>query len=100
MRTYRDAILRSGVPYPYNAMWKLLQDLTVECQGAESPITMLNKYPLFNGYQEDKSAKLEKIQVLAYIFASFSTTIHITASISSYYDVVLEDKQYVSHVPI
>ncbi|EWG51760.1 hypothetical protein FVEG_10649 [Fusarium verticillioides 7600] len=89
---YRDTLARGGVPYPYSAMWKLLQDLMVGRNAAEAPISMLEKYPLFNDYWEDKSVKLEKIQVPTYVLASFSTALHTTGSIRGYHDISSKDK--------
>lgn len=89
---YRDTLARGGVPYPYSAMWKLLQDLMVGRNAAEAPISMLEKYPLFNDYWEDKNVKLEKIQVPTYVLASFSTALHTTGSIRGYHDISSKDK--------
>ncbi|CAG9951285.1 unnamed protein product [Clonostachys rosea f. rosea IK726] len=89
---YRDTLARGGVPYPYNAMWKLLQDSMVGHTGAEAPITMLEQYPLYNEYWDDKNVKLEKIQVPAYVLASFSSALHTTGSIRGYHDISSKDK--------
>ncbi|KAK7222944.1 hypothetical protein V2G26_010947 [Clonostachys chloroleuca] len=89
---YRDTLARGGVPYPYNAMWKVLQDSMVGHTGAEAPIKMLEQYPLYNDYWDDKNVKLEKIQVPAYILASFSSALHTTGSIRGYHDISSKDK--------
>ncbi|KAM0231397.1 hypothetical protein ACHAPO_008507 [Fusarium lateritium] len=68
---YRDTLVRGGVPYPYDAMWK---------------------YPLYNEYWDDKNVKLEKIKVPAYILASFSSALHTTGSVRGYHDISSKDK--------
>ncbi|SPJ78819.1 related to acyl esterases [Fusarium torulosum] len=89
---YRDTLARGGVPYPYNAMWKLLQDTMVGRKGAEAPISMLEQYPLYNEYWDDKNVKLEKIKVPAYVLASFSSALHTTGSLRGYHDISSKDK--------
>ncbi|RSL54843.1 hypothetical protein CEP54_009690 [Fusarium duplospermum] len=89
---YRDTLCRGGIPYPYDTMWKLLQDTMVGRNVTEAPIPMLEKYPLFNEYWEDKRSKLEKINVPAYILASYSSSLHTTGSIRAYNKLATKDK--------
>lgn len=96
---YRDTLARGGVPYPYDAMWKVLQDSMVGRTGAEAPISMLEQYPLYNEYWDDKNVKLEKINVPAYVLASFSSALHTTGSVRGYHDISSKDKWYVASYP-
>ncbi|KAE9574519.1 hypothetical protein CGMCC3_g9665 [Colletotrichum fructicola] len=89
---YRDTLCRGGVPYPYDAMWGLLQDTMVGRMGTEAPIPMLEKYPLYNDYWEDKRAKLENIDVPTYVLASYSSALHTTGSIRGYNHISSKDK--------
>ncbi|KAJ0293513.1 hypothetical protein CBS470a_001718 [Colletotrichum nupharicola] len=88
----RDTLCRGGVPYPYDAMWGLLQDTMVGRMGTEAPIPMLEKYPLYNDYWEDKRAKLENIDVPTYVLASYSSALHTTGSIRGYNHISSKDK--------
>lgn len=89
---YRDTLCRGGIPYPYDTMWKFLQDTMIGRNVTEAPIPMLEKYPLFNEYWEDKKSKLENINVPAYILASYSTSLHTTGSIRAYNKIASKDK--------
>ncbi len=53
----------------------------------EDPIAMLAKYPLMNAYWEDKRAKVELIEVPAYILASMSTGLHTIGSTRGFEDI-------------
>ena len=55
---------------------------------------MLEKHPLWNEHWEENRAKIEKIQVLAYILASYSTGLHTEGSVRCYEEVQIA-KQYV-----
>ncbi len=56
---------------------------------------MLKKYPLMNDYWESKRAKIENIQVPAYILASMSSQLHTEGSFRGFEEIVHEDKWYV-----
>lgn len=47
----------------------------------EDPAQMLQRYPDWNDYWEDKRADFSKINVPAYILASYSTGIHTEGSL-------------------
>ncbi|KAH7111714.1 Alpha/Beta hydrolase protein [Dactylonectria estremocensis] len=89
---YRDTLCRGGVPYPYDSMWGFLQNGMVGRNGSEAAVNMLEKYPLFNDYWEDKRSKLEDINVPAYILASYSSALHTTGSIRAYHTLASKDK--------
>jgi len=53
----------------------------------EDLASMLTKYPLYNEYWEDKRAKLDQIQVPAYILGSYSTGLHTEGSMRAYEEI-------------
>ena len=58
----------------------------------EDIIDMLAKYPLWNEYWEDKRARLDRIEVPAYVVASFSTQIHTEGSFRGFEQIKSEKK--------
>jgi predicted acyl esterase len=65
-------------------MWGMLQNSTAGRNGIEAVISMLEQYPLYNEYWEDKRAKLDKITTPAYVLASYSSALHTTGSIRGF----------------
>ncbi len=53
---------------------------------------MVRKYPLMNAYWEEKSANLEKIEVPAYVVASWSNNIHSHGTFEGYRRISSSDK--------
>lgn len=53
-------------------------------QQREDLVTMIQRYPVWNEYWEDKRAKIEKITVPAYIVASYSSGIHSEGTLRGY----------------
>ena len=53
----------------------------------EDPVAMLRKYPLINDYWLDKRAKIEMIDVPAYVLASYSTMLHLPGSLRGYEEI-------------
>jgi len=47
-------------------------------------VTMIQRYPVWNEYWEDKRAKIEKITVPAYVVASYSSSIHSEGTLRGY----------------
>ncbi|KAJ4999147.1 Cocaine esterase [Colletotrichum sp. SAR 10_66] len=70
----------------------LAMDTMVGRMGTEAPIPMLEKYPLYNDYWEDKRAKLVNIDVPTYVLASYSSALHTTGSIRGYNEISSKDK--------
>ncbi len=60
----------------------------------EDVLAMLGKYPLMNDYWEDKRAKIGKIQVPAYILASYSTGLHTVGSFRGYEEIGTKEKWF------
>ena len=66
---YRCDVLRGGIPNPgYNE--EILSRLPGKNFIEDVP-AMVEKYPLMNGYWKDKRANLEKINIPAYVVASY-----------------------------
>lgn len=61
----------------------------------EDPVQMLKRYPLMNEYWEDKRANISRIQVPAYILASYSTFLHLPGSLRGYEEMCHSKKWYV-----
>lgn len=55
---------------------------------------MLEKYPHFNEYWQDKRAKVENINVPAYVLASYSTFLHTFGSFRGFEAIQNENKWY------
>ncbi|KAJ9615768.1 hypothetical protein H2200_001845 [Cladophialophora chaetospira] len=89
--TYRESLCRGGVPYlPF---WHFLRDHGLYGENLqEDPIAMLAKYPLMNGYWEDKRARVELINVPAYVLASMSTGLHTIGSTRGFEDIPHDKK--------
>jgi len=57
---------------------------------------MVQKYPDFNDYWQDKRAKVENINVHAYVLASYSTFLHTFGSFRGFEAIRNENKWYVA----
>lgn len=53
---------------------------------------MLKLYPLMNDYWKDKRAEISKIQVPAYVLASYSTFLHLPGSLRGYEELSHDNK--------
>lgn len=58
----------------------------------EDMIGMLDRYPLMNEYWEDKRAKIDQIDVPAYILASYSTFLHTMSSFRAFEELGHDQK--------
>ncbi len=87
---YRDHIARGGIPDPiFNS------DILSHLYGnnrTEDTSAMIEKYPMMNAYWEDKAAELEKIDVPAYVVASWSNPIHVNGTFEGYRRISSKDK--------
>ena len=62
-------------------------------EGQQEDVTaMLERYPLMHEYWEDKRARINRIQVPAYILASFSTMLHTEGSFRGFEDMAHSEK--------
>lgn len=62
----------------------------------EDVVGMLAQYPLMNEYWKDKRAKIEDIQVPAYVLASYSSGLHTVGSFRGFEDIPHQNKWYVA----
>jgi predicted acyl esterase len=53
---------------------------------------MVERYPLWNSYWEDKKPKLDKITVPMYVTASYSTGLHTEGSMRGFFLSSSKDK--------
>jgi hypothetical protein len=87
---YRDLTIRGGIPdHPFS------ERLTTSFVGAnrrEDIIAEAERYPLMNGLWQSKSARLEKIDVPAYIVASYSNSIHTPGTFRGWRRISSADK--------
>jgi uncharacterized protein len=61
----------------------------------EDPVAMLRKHPLINDYWRDKRARIEQIQVPAYVLASYSTPLHLPGSLRGFEELPHDKKWFV-----
>lgn len=79
---YRESLNRGGVSA---ASWRsYIKNILVGRNGMEDPVGMLEKYPLYNEYWEDKRAKFDNIAIPAYVLASSSTALHTEGSLRAF----------------
>lgn len=57
-------------------------------------MAMLEKYLNCREYWDDKRARMDRIQVPAYILASFSTMLHTIGSFRGFEEIPHQDKWY------
>ncbi|KAL2205684.1 alpha/beta-hydrolase [Sarocladium strictum] len=79
---YRDSICRGGIPdYSF---WGLLLNMFAGKNRREDVETMVDKYPLWNAYWEDKKPKLHQIITPMYACASYSSGLHTEGSMRGF----------------
>ncbi|KAH6673420.1 Alpha/Beta hydrolase protein [Halenospora varia] len=82
---YKEILCRGGVPAKEFAGFIASQLYGRSRQ--ESILGMLAQYPHMNEYWENKRAKIENIDVPAYILASYSTGLHTVGSFRGFEDI-------------
>lgn len=87
---YRESLCRGGIPY--KPFWGFLGGHLCGRNCQEDILAMLEKYPHMNAYWEDKRAKIEEIEVPAYVLASYSSAIHTVGSFRGYEEIKHEQK--------
>ncbi|KAL6707902.1 hypothetical protein ACN47E_003576 [Coniothyrium glycines] len=87
---YHESLCRGGVPNP--PFCQLVGNLLFGTGKREDPAAMLDKYPHWNEYWEDKRAKMSLIQCPAYVLASMSTGIHTMGSLRGFEEIPHEKK--------
>jgi hypothetical protein len=53
---------------------------------------MIEKYPLMNEYWADKRAAVDRIEIPAYVVASYSTCLHTPGTLRAYEDITHKNK--------
>ncbi|OAL47541.1 alpha/beta-hydrolase [Pyrenochaeta sp. DS3sAY3a] len=76
---YREHFCRGGIPNP--TFWDDLNNFHNGLNLREDIASMIEKYPLWNAYWEDKKPRLADIHIPMYILASYSTQLHTEGSI-------------------
>lgn len=87
---YRETILQGGiadVAFPRQAVSVMHGNHEID----DMP-SMAEKYPLMNEYWEDKRAELEKIEIPAYITASYTNPIHTHGTLRGYREISSKKK--------
>ncbi|KAJ0418326.1 Alpha/Beta hydrolase protein [Aspergillus carlsbadensis] len=87
---YREIHVRGGI-----ACTPFLEWMMGNLRGRgrmEDPVAMLKKYPFINDYWKDKRAKVSRIQVPAYILASYSTFLHLPGSLRGFEEMPHDKK--------
>ncbi len=81
---HREIATRGGVMMP--EFVKMLSDsfASTENGGIEDVITMMNEQATMNSWWDDKEAELEKIDIPAYIVASYTNPIHTYGTLEGY----------------
>lgn len=87
---YREILARGGIPDPGFTSW-VLDKLSGQGMLEDVP-EMLAKYPLMNAYWRDKAAQFEKIDVPAYVVASWSSPLHVPGTFDGYRRIQSKDK--------
>ncbi len=87
---YREDVARGGIANAaFSAM--VIQRMRGKNRVEDIP-AMLQKYPLMNGYWEDKKAKLEKIRIPAYVVASWTSGIHTHGTLDGFRRISSRDR--------
>jgi uncharacterized protein len=82
---YREALARGGVPR--TAFPAYVRDKMYGRGRVEDPIAMLGKHPLFDEYWADKLPDLSRIEVPAYVVASYSNPVHVASTLRNWADL-------------
>jgi predicted acyl esterase len=79
---YRETSMRGGIPDPgFNQ--SILDGLSGRGRIEDVP-AMMAKYPLMNSYWQDKAAELDKIEVPAYVVASWTNPLHTRGTLEGF----------------
>lgn len=88
---YRDLVSRGGMPDTGFAA--MLQNNSYWGQGQKEDIlTEAERYPLMNDLWEDKTPRFERINVPAYVVASYTNTLHTAGTFRAWRRMASEEK--------
>jgi uncharacterized protein len=82
---YREVLARGGVPR--TAFPAFIRDKMYGHNRVEDPIAMLEEHPLFDEYWADKLPDLSRIQVPAYVAASYTNPVHVASTLRNWADL-------------
>jgi len=85
---YRDEYVRDGIPV--EVMTGLHR--SYGANRVEDIAAMIDKCPLMNAYWESKIAKLDKIEIPAYIVASYNSQIHVRGTFEAFTQISSKEK--------
>lgn len=87
---YRDSLAEGGISeIPF---YEFLVADVVGKNRVEDVIAMIEKYPLMNSYWEDKRAKFDRIQIPAYVTASWTNFLHSPGTLNGFRLISSKDK--------
>ncbi len=87
---YRNSIARGGMPD--TGFNDSILSILFGNNRTEDTSAMIKKYPLMNAYWEDKAADLEKIEVPAYVVASYANPIHVYGTFDGFRRISSREK--------
>ncbi|MEU3509688.1 CocE/NonD family hydrolase [Streptomyces longwoodensis] len=88
---YRDLVMRGGMPD--HGFARQLRDYSFWGNGRkEDIIAEADRYPLMNELWENKIPQFEKINVPAYVVASYSNTLHTAGTFRAWRRIASEEK--------
>jgi predicted acyl esterase len=79
---YRHGDFRGGMPD--TAFCEFILRHLYGNNRSEDVVAMIEKYPLMNAYWEDKAARLDKIDIPAYVVASYTNPLHTEGTFHAY----------------
>ncbi|KAK2051139.1 alpha/beta-hydrolase [Colletotrichum caudatum] len=91
----RENVCRGGIPEP--TFGEMINATLAGRNMQEDYITMLDKYPHCREYWDDKRARIDRIQVPAYILGSFSTQLHTIGSFRAFEEIPHQRKWITVH---
>ncbi|VUC23932.1 unnamed protein product [Clonostachys rosea] len=91
----REMTLRGGIPH--TSFSKTIANTLTGTQKQEDLITMVQEFNKFKDYFEDKRVDFSKIDLPAYIGASYSTDIHAIGSLRAFEEIQHDKKWLVLH---
>ena len=87
---YRQSLFRGGIPEVGMIGW--IQGSMCGSGGVEDVVGMAARYPFPNGYWDDKAARLENVDVPAYVVASWTNVLHTPGTFAAYRGIASREK--------
>lgn len=86
---YRDSLAEGGIPgtaFEYFVAGAIGKNRT------EDVVAMIEKYPLMNSFWKDKAARLENIEIPAYVVASWFSEFHTPGTVRAFEQIPSKEK--------